>query len=45
MSSTRKRTRRTFTLDNPAYELLSTLTEQPDTSHSRLVEQFVYYDH
>ena len=44
-TSTRKRVRRTFTLEDPTYEHLTSLAEDADTSRSRLVEQFVYYDH
>ena len=41
----RTRPRRTFTMDDEAFELLTQLAEDADTSRSRLLEQMVGQDH
>ena len=43
--SKRARPRRTFTMDDEAFELLTQLAEDADTSRSRLLEQMVGQDH
>ena len=40
----RTRPRRTFTMDDEAFELLTQLSEDADTSRSRLLEQLVGLD-
>ena len=39
------RPRRTFTMDNEVFELVTRLAEDADTSRSRLLEQLVGQDH
>ena len=41
----RKRPRRTFTMDDEVFELLTRLSEDADVSRSRLLEQLVGRDH
>lgn len=41
----RKRPRRTFTMDDEAYDHLTRLAEGADVSRSRLLEQMVFHDH
>ena len=41
----RKRPRRTFTMDDEVFELLTQLAEAGDVSRSRLLEQMVGQDH
>ena len=41
----RKRPRRTFTMDDEVFELLTRLAEDVDVSRSRLLEQMVGRDH
>ena len=43
--SKRTRPRRTFTMDDEAFERLTLLSEDADTSRSRLLELLVGYDH
>ena len=43
--SKRTRPRRTFTMDDEAFERLPLLSEDADTSRSRLLELLVGYDH
>ena len=41
----RKRPRRTFTMDDEVFELLTRLSEDADVSRSRLLEKLVGHDH
>ena len=41
----RKRPRRTFTMDDEAFELLTRLADDADVSRSRLIEKMVGQDH